>query len=90
VISQRIELPEMIIDGVTEHPDRLIGGGLMKGEDSPEVLPIEALHLGITIYHRIVPVGKEVPQGIKVEPGHKQNQNAEGINRKSPGKTTFT
>jgi len=52
----------MIIDGVTEDPDRLIGGGLMKGEDSPEVLPIEALHLGITIYHRIVPVGKEVPQ----------------------------
>ena len=78
----------MIIEGVTEDPDRLIGGGLMKGEYGPDVLPIEALHLGITIYHRIVPIGKLVPQGIKVEPGHKQNQKGDGKNREVPEKTS--
>jgi hypothetical protein len=61
----------------------------MKGEDSLNVLPIEALYLGVIIDHRIVPIGKEVPQRIKVEPGHKQNQKAEGINWKGPGKTAF-
>jgi hypothetical protein len=89
MITQWIEFPEVVINGITQNPNRLIGGGLMKGEDSLDVFPVETLHLGITIYHRIVPVSKEVPQGIKVESSHKQNQKAEGINWKGSGKTAF-
>ncbi len=56
VITQWIELPEMIIDSITQDPNGLVSGSLLKSKDLKDISPVEAFNLSIAINHRIIPV----------------------------------
>jgi hypothetical protein len=62
VITEWIELPEIIIDSITQNSDGLVSRALSKSEDLKYISPIEAFNLWIGINHRIIPVGKLVSQ----------------------------
>jgi len=61
-ITHGVQLPEFIINGITEHANGLVSGALLKSKNLNDISPIEASDLWIGIDHRIVPIGKEVAQ----------------------------
>jgi hypothetical protein len=60
MITQRVQFPETIIDGITQDPNGLVGRSLLMRKDLKDIFPIEAFNLWIGINHRIIPIGKKV------------------------------
>ena len=73
VIAERVELPDPIVNGITEHPNRLVGPST-GDEHIDDVPPIQTLDLWIGIDHSIIPIGKFVSQGIEVQESNKENE----------------
>jgi hypothetical protein len=78
VITEGIELPEMIIDGITEHPDGLKSISLLKCEYFLDPVPIQIPDGGILVNHPVVPICKLVSKRIEVKnPNQYKNSEAD-------------
>lgn len=56
----------MIIYGITQNPNWLISRPFLKGKDFPDVLPGKAPNLGVAIDQPIIPVRKDISEGVEV------------------------
>jgi orotate phosphoribosyltransferase-like protein len=80
VIPERIEFPETIVDGITQHPNRLIGCASFVSEHSANAIPIKATNVIVGIDQSVVPVGEIVAQCVEIQPRPYQHEEAQGIN----------
>jgi len=69
VITQGVEFPKPVINGITEHADGLISIPTLKREYLLDPLPIQISDRRILVNHPIVPIGELVSQRIEVEYG---------------------
>jgi hypothetical protein len=69
VITQGVEFPNSVINGITEHADGLISIPTLKREYFLDPLPIQIPDGRILVNHPIIPIGELVPQRIEVEYG---------------------
>jgi hypothetical protein len=70
VITHGVKLPNLIINGITEHTDRLVGIPGFKREYLLDPFPIQIPDRAIQINHPIIPIRELVFQGIEVEYGN--------------------
>jgi hypothetical protein len=66
VITEWIELPEIVIDCVTQNPNWLIRRPLHICKYVLNIPPTKTPNLRVFIDHRIIPVGKGVIQRIQI------------------------
>ena len=75
MVAERIKFPNLIVNGIAEHPDGLVSIPLLKGKYFFDPGPVQILDLGILIDHPIIPICEFVSERIEVEYCNKYRDN---------------
>jgi hypothetical protein len=68
MVSERIQFPEMVINGIAENPDGLIGTCPSRGKDRFEARPVQTTNLLVGQDEPgIIPIDEIITQRIDVE-----------------------
>jgi len=67
MVTNRIKFPNLVINGITEHPDGLVSIPLFEGKYFFNPDPVQISDLGILIDHPIIPICKLVFERVEVE-----------------------
>ncbi len=81
MVTERVQLPEMIIHGITKHPDRLVSIAAFESEYLPDTFPIQIPDGRILVNHAVVPIRKLIPQRIDVEDSDASRDQATEANK---------
>jgi hypothetical protein len=77
MITQWIEFPEVVINGITQNPNGLIGDSLPQGKYRTYIFPAQTSDLSISINHRVIPIREEVVERVDIQASRYQTQKAQ-------------